>query len=112
MKSELGDMNYSFFNSTFAMQEIFKHPSDYGMIDRRSFFVGFTEVEAACCGLRDLNAKVACIPISLYCSDRTNHVFWDFYHPMEATAGILAADLVDGSGPHVYHVNVRQLSGL
>ncbi|KAK8942730.1 GDSL esterase/lipase [Platanthera zijinensis] len=102
MKTELGDMNYSFFNSTFAMQEIFKHPSDYG----------FTEVEAACCGLGDLNAKVACIPISSYCSNRTNHVFWDFYHPTEATAGILAADLVDGSGPHVYPVNVRQLGAL
>ncbi|XP_020591995.1 GDSL esterase/lipase At5g55050 [Phalaenopsis equestris] len=102
LKSQLTDMNYSFFNTTLAMQEIIQTPTNYG----------FTEVEAACCGLGDLNAKVACTPISSYCSNRTNHVFWDFYHPTEATAGILAADLFDGSAPHVYPVNLRQLSAL
>ncbi|KAL0911365.1 hypothetical protein M5K25_019501 [Dendrobium thyrsiflorum] len=102
LKSQLSNMNYSFFNTTLAMNEIMDNPTDYG----------FTEVKAACCGLGDLNAKVACTPFSSYCSNRTNHVFWDFYHPTQATAEILTAKLFDGSAPQVYPVNVRQLSVL
>ncbi|KAG0483956.1 hypothetical protein HPP92_012040 [Vanilla planifolia] len=102
MKSQNSDMNYSFYNTSLALLEIIQRPSNYG----------FSEVKAACCGLGELNAKVACTPISSYCSNRRNHVFWDFVHPTEATARIIAADLFDGSSPHVFPLNLRQLSAL
>lgn len=74
--------------------------------------IGFTEVKAACCGLGDLNAKIGCTPISTYCSNRKDHIFWDFYHPTEATAGMLASTAFDGAQPYAYPMNIRQLSAL
>ncbi|PKU72453.1 GDSL esterase/lipase [Dendrobium catenatum] len=102
MKSQFSDMNYSFFNTYIALLEIIQMPFNHG----------FTEVKAACCGIGDLNAKVACTPFSHYCSNRTSHIFWDYYHPTEATAGILTAEIFDGSAPHVYPINMRQLGAL
>ena len=70
---------------------------------------GFVEVKAACCGLGDLNAKIACLPISSYCSNRKDHIFWDLFHPTEATAERLTSTAFDGSVPYVYPMNIRQL---
>ncbi|KAH0459090.1 hypothetical protein IEQ34_011904 [Dendrobium chrysotoxum] len=102
MKSQLNDMSYSFFNTSLALLELIQDSTNYG----------FTETKAACCGLGNLNAQVACTPISSLCSNRKNHLFWDFYHPTEAAAAILIADAVYGTSPLVYPLNVRQLSVL
>lgn len=76
------------------------------------FFVvvsGFTEVKAACCGLGTLKANVPCLPIATYCSNRKDHVFWDLFHPTEATARILVDTLFDGSSQYTIPMNVRKL---
>ncbi|KAJ8497568.1 hypothetical protein OPV22_008120 [Ensete ventricosum] len=99
MSAELSDMSYSYFDTYTALLEYINNPDAYG----------FVEVKAACCGLGDLNAKVACLPISNYCSNRNDHIFWDFYHPTEAAAGMLTSTAFDGSVPYVYPMNVRQL---
>lgn len=102
MKSELSGMNYSFFNSTITLNEYLETPAKYG----------FTEVKAACCGLGNLNAKIACTPISIMCSNRSNHVFWDLFHPSQTTAGLLTSTFFEGSPPYVYPINMKQLSYL
>ncbi|KAG0479258.1 hypothetical protein HPP92_010116 [Vanilla planifolia] len=102
MKTQLGDMNYSFFNTYLAFLELILRPEKYG----------FTEVKAACCGLGDLNAEVACTPFSSHCRNRKDHVFWDYYHPTEATVKLLVAEMVDGTAPLVYPVNAKRLSAL
>ena len=75
-------------------------------------YTGFTVVKSACCGLGNLNAKVACLPISGLCSNRSNHMFWDLFHPTETTAGLLTTTFFEGSPPYVYPINVKQLSTL
>uniref|UniRef100_N1QQB8 GDSL esterase/lipase n=1 Tax=Aegilops tauschii TaxID=37682 RepID=N1QQB8_AEGTA len=70
------------------------------------------KAKAACCGLGDMNAKIACTPLSSYCANRSDHVFWDFYHPTEATAQKLTATAFDGSAPFIFPINVRQLSAI
>ncbi|XP_020256766.1 GDSL esterase/lipase At5g55050-like [Asparagus officinalis] len=102
MQSELSGFNYSFFNSTITLLQYLQDPSNYG----------FTEVKAACCGLGNLNAKVACLPVSKLCQKRSDFVFWDLFHPTEKTAGLLADTIFDGSSPFVYPINVKQLSNL
>ncbi|XP_051207429.1 GDSL esterase/lipase At5g55050 [Lolium perenne] len=100
MSSKHQDLHYALFDSSAALLRYIDQPAAYG----------FAEVKAACCGLGDLNAKIACTPISHYCSNRSDHVFWDFYHPTEATAQKLSSTAFDGSPPFIFPINIRQLS--
>jgi hypothetical protein len=59
-----------------------------------------------------MNAKFACTPLSSYCANRSDHLFWDFFHPTEATAEKLVGTAFDGSAPFIFPVNVRQLSAM
>ncbi|KAF3788360.1 GDSL esterase/lipase [Nymphaea thermarum] len=102
LKSELKDFNYSFFNTYLLVHDFIERPSSHG----------FLEVKAACCGLGKLNAIFPCTPISHYCGNRSDHVFWDFYHPTEAASRMLADSAFDGSPPFVYPFNVRKLSAM
>ncbi|KDP39149.1 hypothetical protein JCGZ_00906 [Jatropha curcas] len=99
LKSELVDINYSYFDTYNIMQDILQEPDAYG----------FTEVKAACCGLGKLNAEIPCMPISNYCSNRSNHVFWDIVHPTEATDRILVNNIFNGPSQYTFHMNMRQL---
>ncbi|CAK7349077.1 unnamed protein product [Dovyalis caffra] len=99
LKSNLNVISYSYFDTYAMLHNIIQDPGTYG----------FTEVKAACCGLGKLNAKIPCLPISKYCPDRRNHVFWDLYHPTEATAGILVDSIFDGTSQYTFPMNVRQL---
>ncbi|TYI42420.1 hypothetical protein ES332_A01G097100v1 [Gossypium tomentosum] len=99
LKSELQGINYSYFDTYSIMQNVIQKPSSYG----------FNEIESACCGLGDLKAKVPCVPISKYCSNRKDYVFWDLYHPTEATATIFVHTLFDGPSQYCIPMNVRQL---
>ena len=69
-------------------------------------------MKAACCGLGDLNAKIACLPVATYCSNREEYAFWDFYHPTEVAAGKLSEKFFDGLPPLAHPLNVRQLASL
>ncbi|KAG9439821.1 hypothetical protein H6P81_019986 [Aristolochia fimbriata] len=99
MKSELKDMAYSFFDTFRALRDFIQNPTAYG----------FAEVEAACCGLGELRAKLPCLPIAKYCSNRKDHVFWDLYHPTEMASQIFTKLMFDGSPQFVEPINVEQL---
>lgn len=99
LKSELQGINYSYFDTYSIMQNLIQKPSAYG----------FNEIKAACCGIGELKAKVPCVPISTYCTNRKDHIFWDLYHPTEATARIFVDTLFDGPSQYTVPMNVRQL---
>ncbi|XP_042485218.1 GDSL esterase/lipase At5g55050 [Macadamia integrifolia] len=100
MKSKYTDINYSFFDTHAMLLNFIQDPVKYG----------FKEVKAACCGLGELNAKVPCLPVASYCSNRGDHIFWDLYHPTEAAYRIFVDNVFDGSQPYVYPINGRQLA--
>ncbi|KAF8722012.1 hypothetical protein HU200_022636 [Digitaria exilis] len=102
MAAKHADMSYALFDSSAALLRFIDSPAANG----------FAEAKAACCGLGDMNAKIGCTPLSLYCANRTGYVFWDFYHPTEATARKLTAMAFDGSAPLISPMNIRQLSAL
>ncbi|KAK9268951.1 hypothetical protein L1049_000717 [Liquidambar formosana] len=99
LKSELTNINYTYFDTYRMFLSFIQNPATYG----------FKEVKAACCGLGNLNAKVACLPISNYCSNRRDHLFWDLFHPTEAAASIFADNLFDGPKQYASPINVKQL---
>ncbi|RCV42017.1 hypothetical protein SETIT_9G181200v2 [Setaria italica] len=96
------DMHYALFDSSAALLPFINTPAAYG----------FAEARVACCGLGDMNAKIGCTPLSSYCANRMTHVFWDLYHPTEATAQKLTSMAFDGSAPLIFPMNIRQLSAL
>lgn len=102
MAERRAGLRYAVFDSSAALLRYIERPAEYG----------FAEARAACCGLGDMNAKIGCTPVSFYCVNRTGYVFWDFYHPTEATARMLTAVAFDGSPPLVFPVNIRQLADM
>uniref|UniRef100_A0ACD6ALH2 Uncharacterized protein n=1 Tax=Avena sativa TaxID=4498 RepID=A0ACD6ALH2_AVESA len=102
MSAQHPDLHYALFDSSAALLRYIDQPAAYG----------FVEAKAACCGLGDMHAKIACTPLSAYCANRSDHVFWDFYHPTEATAQKLTDTAFDGSAPLIFPINIRQLSAI
>ncbi|KAM7278001.1 hypothetical protein ACFE04_005135 [Oxalis oulophora] len=100
--TELPDMFYSYFETYDTLQNIIQKPASKGYI----------EVKAACCGLEKLKANIPCIAISTFCSDRNHTLFWDLYHPTEATAQIMIDALFQGSLQHTFPLNVKHLTAL
>ncbi|KAG9143185.1 hypothetical protein Leryth_010127 [Lithospermum erythrorhizon] len=98
LKSTLGDINYTYFDTYGALSKLITNPSTYG----------FTAPEEACCGLGKLRAEFACLPISHYCANRNEHIFWDLYHPTEATDRILV-DFIYNGQEFVTPINLQQL---
>ncbi|KAK4752490.1 hypothetical protein SAY87_021288 [Trapa incisa] len=102
LKSELGNMTYSYGHSYPIVKSFIENPSAHG----------FREVKAACCGLGDLNAQIACLPVSQHCSNRGDHLFWDLFHPTEAAAGLYVDYIYDGPSQYASPINVRQLTAI
>ncbi|EXB66343.1 GDSL esterase/lipase [Morus notabilis] len=102
LKSELKNLNYAYFETYDVLLNLIQKPESYG----------FVEVKAACCGLGKLKADAPCLPLSAYCSNRADHIFWDKYHPSEATDSILVNYLFDGPSEYTFPLNVKQLIAL
>ncbi|KAD4386049.1 hypothetical protein E3N88_26218 [Mikania micrantha] len=83
LKSESLALHYSYFDTYDVMNGLIHHPETY--------------------------ADIPCIPVSTYCSNRKNHLFWDLYHPTEYTASIFAQNLYSGSSQVTTPMNVEQL---
>ncbi|KAL4569074.1 hypothetical protein LXL04_024701 [Taraxacum kok-saghyz] len=60
---------------------------------------GFEVVETACCGNGTFNAESGCELGSKLCPNRKNYIFWDEFHPTEATARRAALTLAYADGP-------------
>lgn len=76
-------------------------------------FVGFTTSSKACCGNGgQLAGIIPCGATSSICNDRYKHVFWDQYHPSEASNIIIAKQLLDGDKRYISPLNLRQLRDL
>ncbi|CAI8609203.1 unnamed protein product [Vicia faba] len=74
---------------------------------------GFTTSSKACCGNGGQFAGIIpCGATSSICNDRYKHVFWDQYHPSEASNIIIAKQLLDGDKRYISPLNLRQLRDL
>ncbi|KAI3855102.1 hypothetical protein MKX03_018496 [Papaver bracteatum] len=99
LKEELTDIHYSLINTYDIMADFMQQPALYG----------FTEIKSACCGGGEFRAKVPCLPIAVYCKNRRDHIFWDLYHPTEASAKIIMNEFFLGTEKYVYPANLKQL---
>ncbi|KAI3694016.1 hypothetical protein L1987_76974 [Smallanthus sonchifolius] len=96
LKSELSDIIYSYFDTYGAMNNIIQDHQTNRII----------EIKEACCGLGNL---IPCTPVSTYCSNRRDHLFWDHYHITEFVSSLFVNFLYDGAQRFTFPVNVEQL---
>ncbi|XP_031498739.1 GDSL esterase/lipase At4g16230-like [Nymphaea colorata] len=74
---------------------------------------GFEVADSACCFmLGKYGGLIPCGLTSKVCPDRSKYVFWDPYHPSDATNQIIAKRLLDGGPEDIYPINIRQLASL
>lgn len=60
------------------------------------YITGFFESRRACCGTGTVETSVLCDARSIgTCSNATEYVFWDGFHPSEAANKVLAGDLLE-----------------
>lgn len=75
---------------------------------------GFENANSACCSsVGRRGGIVPCGPgPSAVCPDRSKYVFWDAYHPSDASNSILAKRLMDGNSEDISPINLRQFAKL
>ncbi|KAF8403184.1 hypothetical protein HHK36_011281 [Tetracentron sinense] len=62
----------------------------------KSDLLGFFEARKACCGTGTIETSLLCNANSVgTCGNATEYVFWDGFHPSEATNKILAGELLE-----------------
>jgi len=67
-------------------------------------------VDAACCGGGRLGAQSGCQqPNSTLCADRRSYLFWDYGHPTQRGAELIATTFYDGPVRFTLPVNLKQL---
>ncbi|KAH7292499.1 hypothetical protein KP509_29G071300 [Ceratopteris richardii] len=93
-----GKFLYANVYNTFSA--IVADPAKYGM----------KVLNEGCCGVGRNRGVLTCLPpLAKLCTDRGDHLFWDAFHPTEATNLILASGIIDGDSSLIVPMNLRQL---
>ncbi|BFI39899.1 protein MpLTL2 [Marchantia polymorpha subsp. ruderalis] len=73
---------------------------------------GFKHRSSACCGAGPFNGLIICNPFGNLCSNRSEYIFWDAFHPTEAFNSQLAHRVMYGPKEDVSPINIQQLLDL
>ncbi|PON53407.1 Lipase [Parasponia andersonii] len=64
---------------------------------------GFSEARKGCCGTGLLETSILCNPLSVgTCTNASEYVFWDAFHPSEAANNILATSLISAGSSLIF----------
>ncbi|KAI4381782.1 hypothetical protein MLD38_007825 [Melastoma candidum] len=94
LRSNLPDAKMVFLDIYYPLMNIIQHPARYG----------FTYANVGCCGTGKIEVSVLCNDFDdpRTCKDAKEYVFWDSYHPTEATYRLLVSRLLDKYGHEFY----------
>ncbi|KAI3855539.1 hypothetical protein MKX03_006577 [Papaver bracteatum] len=107
LKTLIMDLNSNLAQSKFLYADVYSIVSD---IIQNYPSYGFENFDSACCRLAGSHGGLApCLPLSIVCQDRSKYVFWDPFHPTDATNFIIAKRLLDGGSNDIYPTNIQQL---
>ncbi|CAK9156054.1 unnamed protein product [Ilex paraguariensis] len=92
---------------------IFVYGNTYGafndVLDNANAY-GFRVKDRGCCGIGKNKGQITCLPFSVPCINRNQHVFWDAFHPTQAVNQILARKAYNGPPSDCYPVNVQKMA--
>ncbi|KAL5551524.1 hypothetical protein UlMin_001700 [Ulmus minor] len=104
-------------NKDLGPETIFVYANSYDIFIRimtNYRHYGFDNANKPCCG--GYFPPFVCFSrnggnkASVLCDDRSKYVFWDAYHPTEATNIIIAKELLDGDEKFTFPINIRKLN--
>lgn len=105
LKSLLQKLTIQLKGSTFLFANVYGIVTD---IIQNSKSYGFDDVDSACCYVTGQHGGlIPCGPTSRVCTDRSKYLFWDPYHPSDATNVIIAKRLMDGGLEDISPFNIR-----
>ncbi|XP_072980211.1 GDSL esterase/lipase 7 [Typha angustifolia] len=82
--------------------DIFYNPSKYG----------FKVSNQACCGSGNYGGTLTCLPLQTPCATRDQYVFWDSFHPTQASNAIIAERSFGAAATDCYPISAAQLAEL
>ncbi|XP_027347796.1 GDSL esterase/lipase EXL3-like [Abrus precatorius] len=83
---KFSDARLVYLDSYNALLDMIQTPDKYG----------FEETEKGCCGTGNIEVSFLCNPYSFNtCSNSSNYIFWDSYHPTEKAYYVLSSLVVD-----------------
>ncbi|XP_019420772.1 PREDICTED: uncharacterized protein LOC109330963 [Lupinus angustifolius] len=86
LQTKLFDAKFVYLDSYNPLLDILQNPSKYG----------FEEADRGCCGTGNIEVGILCNPYSINtCSNSSNYIFWDSYHPTEKTYHVLSSLVLD-----------------
>ncbi|XP_038707444.1 GDSL esterase/lipase At5g55050-like [Tripterygium wilfordii] len=97
---EYQDMKYSIGNA---------YEMTVNVIENQ-FAFGLNNVVSACCGGGKLNGEEICSPTANLCSNRSEYLFWDLYHPTQKASQLAAFTLFGGEKRFVAPINFAELA--
>ncbi|GFZ09089.1 GDSL-like Lipase/Acylhydrolase superfamily protein [Actinidia rufa] len=110
LKNLVAELNTNLEGSKFAYADVY-HIVDDIIQNYRSF--GFENADSSCCYVAGrFGGLIPCGPTSKFCPNRSKYVFWDPYHPTDATNAIIASRLMDGGTDDISPMNIRRLLDL
>ncbi|XP_041021699.1 GDSL esterase/lipase EXL3-like [Juglans microcarpa x Juglans regia] len=81
LSATLDSLNRNLPNSKMVYLDIYSPLLD--LIENPKKY-GFVIANKGCCGTGNIEVSILCNPASATCTDSSNFVFWDSYHPTEA----------------------------
>ncbi|KAM7501542.1 hypothetical protein LguiB_000446 [Lonicera macranthoides] len=99
LNKEIGSDAFTVVNAKEMHDEIIMNPKTYG----------FTSSKVACCGQGPYNGLGLCTAASYLCSNRSEFVFWDAFHPTEAANKLIVQMIMDGSNKFMHPMNLSTI---
>ncbi|XP_052207960.1 GDSL esterase/lipase At4g16230-like isoform X2 [Diospyros lotus] len=107
LKDLIGELNTCLKGSRFVYANVYHIVDD---IIQNYASYGFENANSSCCYLAGrFGGLFPCGPTSKVCPNRAKYVFWDPYHPTEATNAIIARRLMDGGSDDIWPMNIKHL---
>ncbi|KAG6704778.1 hypothetical protein I3842_07G149700 [Carya illinoinensis] len=91
LSSTLDSLNSSLHNSRIIYIDAYNYLLD--LIENPQKY-GFEFVAKGCCGTGDIEVAVLCNQASATCTNASDYVFWDSYHPTEAAYKTLTGQIL------------------
>ncbi|KAI4326812.1 hypothetical protein L6164_019342 [Bauhinia variegata] len=100
LAEEHSDLNITFCDVFEGSMDILKNHERYG----------FNVTTEACCGFGKYKGLIICLSPEMACTDASNHIWWDQFHPTDAVNAILADNIWNGLHTNMcYPMNMEDM---